>query len=93
MSRTRGRGNGEGSQYPVPGGWRGYAWVTGPDGIRRRKYVKATTYEAAQAAWLKLREEPSRGPVASDVPNLAEFLHYWLRDIVKPNLAPKTCEK
>jgi integrase len=93
MSRGRGRGNGEGSLYPVPGGWRGYAWVTGPDGIRRRKYVQATTYEAAQAAWLKLREEASRGPVASDVPNLAEFLQYWLRDIVQPNLAPKTCEK
>jgi integrase len=92
MSRGRGRGNGEGSLYPVSGGWRGYAWVTGPEGIRRRKYVKATTYEAAQAAWLKLREEASRGPVASDVPNLAEFLHYWLREIVKPNLAPKTCE-
>ncbi len=93
MSRGRGRGNGEGSLYPVPGGWRGYVWVTGPDGIRRRKYVKATTYEAAQAAWLKLRARADSGPVASNLPKLAEFMADWLREVVRPNLAPKTYEK
>ena len=93
MTRGRGRGNGEGSLYPVPGGWRGYVWVTGPDGIRRRKYVKATTYEAAQAAWLELRTKAARGPVASNLPKLADFMADWLREVVKPNLAPKTYEK
>ena len=81
MSRGRGRGNGEGSLYPVPGGWRGYVWVTGPDGIRRRKYVKATTYEAAQAAWLELRTKAARGPVASNLPKLADFMADWLREV------------
>ena len=33
------------------------------------------------------------GPVASDVPALGKFLHYWLEEIVQPNLAPKTYEK
>ena len=93
MSRGRGRGNGEGSLYPVPGGWRGYVWVTGPDGTRRRKYVKAITYDAAQSAWLKLRSKAESGPIASNVPKLKEFIEYWLREVVDPNLAPKTREK
>jgi len=89
VSRKRSRGNSEGSIYPVPGGWRAYAWVTGPDGIRRRKYVKAVTYEDAQRAWLKLRAQADRGPVASNLPTLREYLAYWLSEVVKPNLAPK----
>jgi integrase len=90
MSR---RHNGEGSIYPVKNGYRGYVWCTNPSGERYRKYVKGKTYEEAQAAWFKLRDQASRGPVSSDVPRLAEFLDYWRREIVRPNLAPKTQEK
>jgi hypothetical protein len=36
------------------------------------------------------RDEASRGPVSSDVPKLSDFLSYWLKEIVQPNLAPKT---
>ena len=42
---------------------------------------------------MNLRDQASRGPVSSDVPKLAEFLGYWLEEIVEPNLAPKTYEK
>ncbi len=42
---------------------------------------------------MKLRDQASRGPVSSDVPKLSDFLAYWLKDIVEPNLAPKTYEK
>jgi Phage integrase, N-terminal SAM-like domain len=93
------RHNGEGSIYAVKDkngritGYRGYVWCTKPDGLRYRKYVKAKTYEATQKAWLKLRDQASRGPVASDVPTVAAFLQYWLDEVVRPNLAPKTCEK
>jgi integrase len=87
------RHNGEGSIYPVKGGYRGYVWCTNSAGERYRKYVKRTTYEDAQKAWLRLRDAAARGPVASDVPKLAEFLAYWLKDVVQPNLAPKTYEK
>ena len=93
MSRGRSRGNGEGSIYPVQGGYRGYVWCTNPAGERYRKYVKRKTYEDAQRAWLILREATNRGPVASDLPTLEKFLRYWLRDVVRPNLAPKTYEK
>jgi len=90
MSR---RHNGEGSIYPVRNGYRGYVWCTNPAGERYRKYVKGKTYDDTQQAWLKLREQASRGPVASDVPSLENFLIYWLKEIVQPNLAPKTYQK
>jgi hypothetical protein len=87
------RHSGEGSIYPVKDGYRGYVWCTNPAGERYRKYVKGKTYEDTRAAWLKLRDAASRGPVASDVPSLANFISYWLEEIARPNLAPKTCEK
>jgi len=90
MSR---RHNGEGSIYPVKDGYRGYVWCNRPDGTRYRKYVKGKTYDQTQAAWLKLRDEARGGPIASDVPSLEKFLGYWLDEIVRPNLAPKTIEK
>ncbi len=73
MSRGRARGNGEGSLYPVQGGYRGYVWCTSPAGERYRKYVKGKTYEDTQRAWLKLRDEASHGPIASDVPLSSSF--------------------
>jgi integrase len=93
------RRNGQGSIYPVRDshgrvtGYRGYVWCVQPGGERYRKYVKGKTYETAQRAWLKLSDEARRGPVSSDVPRLADFLLYWLSEIVQPNLAPKTYEK
>jgi len=90
MSR---RHRGDGSIYKVPGGYRAYVWCDRPDGTRYRKYVKGQTYNETRQAWFKLREEAGKGPVASDVPKLADYLAYWLDNIVRPNLAPKTCEK
>jgi hypothetical protein len=90
MSRHR---NGEGSIYPVPGGWRGYVWCTRPDGTEYRKYRQRTKYEDVRDALDKLREEAAHGPVASGAPKLADFLAYWLKEIVEPNLAPKTYER
>src|SRR6516162_539717 len=89
MSR---RHNGEGSIYPVKDGYRAYVWCTTPAGTRYRKYVKGKTYDQAQRAWLKLRDQASRGPVASDVPTVETFLLYRLKEVVRPNLAPKTYE-
>lgn len=84
------RGNGEGSIYPVAGGYRAFVWATRPDGTRYRKYVKRKTYEETQKAWLELRAKVRSGPVVSNVPKLADFLDYWLAEVVRPNLAPLT---
>jgi Site-specific recombinase XerD len=84
------RGNGEGSIYPVPGGYRAFVWATRPDGTRYRKYVQRKTYEETQKAWLDLRAKVRSGPVVSNAPKLADFLDYWLTEVVQPNLAPLT---
>ena len=39
MTRGRQRANGEGSIFPYRNGYAAYAWVTTPDGARRRKWV------------------------------------------------------
>lgn len=87
------RGNSEGSLYQSADGWRGYIWCDRPDGTRYRKYVRGKTYEEAQQNWLNLRVQANHGPVSSDVSKLAEFLAYWLKEIVEPNLSPKTYER
>jgi integrase len=87
------RGNSEGSLYQSEEGWRGYIWCTRPDGTRYRKYVRGKTYDEARQNWANLRDQASRGPVSSGVPKLEEFLAYWLKEIVEPNLAPKTYER
>ena len=83
------RGNSEGSLYQSGEGWRGYVWCTRPDGTRYRKYVRGKTHDEARQNWVNLRDQASRGPVSSDVPKIAEFLAYWLKEIVEPNLAPR----
>lgn len=87
------RGNSEGSLYQSGEGWRGYVWCNRPDGTRYRKYVRGTTYDEARQNWLTLRDQASHSPVSSDVPKLDEFLKYWLKEIVEPDLSPKTYEK
>ncbi|WP_327580644.1 site-specific integrase [Nonomuraea sp. NBC_00507] len=65
--------------------------MTTPDGGRKRKYVKRKTYEETRKAWLELHAKVQGGEtVASNVPKLADFLAYWLREVVEPNLAPAT---
>jgi hypothetical protein len=88
-SRPRRRGNGQGSIYPVDDGYRGYVWVTGPDGIRRRKYVKGHTYEETRDAWLALHSKAQQGIMRAATPTLGTYMAYWLTQVVEPSLAPK----
>ena len=66
MSR---RHNGEGSIYPVRGGYRGYVWCTSPAGGRYRKYVKGKTYEDTQAG---LAQAPGYGKPGTGCVRCAE---------------------
>ena len=84
------RANGEGSIYAYRNGFAAYVWVTKPDGKRTRKYVYGTTREFVHDKWLKLHQQAKAGPVATQVPTLAQYLTYWLAEIVKPHLAPAT---
>lgn len=82
------RANGEGSIFPYRNGFAAYVWVEKPDGKRDRKYVYGKTRDAVHDKWIKLHADAKAGPVATKVPTLAEYSKYWLREIVKPNLAP-----
>ena len=89
---TRGRANGEGSIFPYRNGYAAYVWVTTPDGKRRRKWVYGQSRETVHDKWVKLHAAARRGPVATSSPTLADYLAYWLREvIVQPDYAPLTC--
>jgi integrase len=92
MAGGRQRANGEGSIFPYRNGYAAYVWVTTPDGSRRRKWAYGKTREETHGKWLKLHESARRGPVATKSPRLAEYLAYWLREVVvPPSYAPLTC--
>jgi hypothetical protein len=70
-----------------------YAWVTTPDGERKRKWVYGKTHEEVHGKWIKLQTKATECPVPTEVPSLENYLAYWLREIVEPNLSPKTYER
>lgn len=84
------RHNGEGSIYPYRNGYAAHVWITTPEGRRQRKSVYGKTREEVHAKWLKLHEAARRGPVAPHSPALSDYLEGWLRDVVRPGLAPAT---
>jgi integrase len=89
----RKRSNGEGSIFPYRNGFAAYVWVTTPAGNRQRKYVYGKTREIVHEKWIKLHAEATRGPVVTKTPSVESYLTYWLREVVEPNLRPKTYEK
>lgn len=91
-AKSRRRGRGEGSIYRFRDGWAAYVWVTRPDGTRGRKYVYGATQEQVRGEWLMLHQQAIRGPVAKKPPLLRDYLDYWLREVVRPNLRAKVAE-
>jgi len=87
------RRNGEASIFPYRNGYAAYAWVTTPDGERKRKWVYGKTHDEVHAKWIKLQTRARQGPMPTTTPTLANYLTYWLKEVVEPNLAPKTSEK
>jgi len=90
MKKGSKRLNGEGSIYPYPYGFRAYVWGVTPEARRQRKYVTATTREAVRAKMLALQRAAANGPVATRTPTIEVFMAGWLKDMVRPNLAPTT---
>jgi integrase len=87
------RRNGECSIFPYRTGYAAYAWVTTPDGERKRKWVYGKTHEEVHDKWIKLQARARQGTMPTTTPTLATYLSYWLNEVVQPNLAPKTSEK
>lgn len=90
MTAKRSRANGEGSIYPYRTGYAAYVWVDKPDGRRARMYVYGQTRDIVHDKWIKLQSRASAGPVATKMQTLGDYLAYWLREIVEPNLSPAT---
>jgi integrase len=84
------RANGEGSIFPYKGTWAGYVWVTTPGGEYKRAWCYGHTRDEVHDKWLKLHAAAKRGPVVTKSQTLAEYLAYWLAEVVKPGLAPAT---
>jgi integrase len=84
------RANGEGSIFPYKGKWAGYVWVTTPGGEYKRAWVYGDTREEVHDKWLKLHTSAKRGPVVTKSQTVAEYLAYWLLEVVQPGLAPAT---
>jgi integrase len=84
------RANGEGSIFPYKGKWAGYVWVTTPSGERKRDWVYGDTREEVHDKWLKLHAAAKRGPVVTKSPTVAEYLAYWLAEVIKPNREDST---
>lgn len=91
MSSSK-RANGEGSIFPYRNGFAAYAWVDTPDGKRRRKYVYGKTRDVVHAKWLTLLKQAAARPVTTRAPKLKEYLTYWLDQVVRTSLKPKTAE-
>jgi integrase len=84
------RANGEGSIFPYKGKWAGYVWVITPSGERRRAWVYGDTREVVHDKWLQLHAAATRGPVVTKSQTIAEYLAYWLAEVIKPNREPNT---
>jgi hypothetical protein len=90
MTAKRTRASGEGPIFPYRNGYAAYVWVDKPDGKRARKYVYGQTRELVHDKWIRLHAQAKAGPVATSVPTVGDYLAYWLRSVVQPNLAPLT---
>ena len=84
------RQNGEGTIYPYRNGYAAQVFVVTPEGRRVRKTVYGKTRTEVQEKWVQLQTQSRSGPVTTTVPRVEEFAAGWLRDVVRPSLAPST---
>ena len=70
MSKRR---NGEGSIFPYRNGYAAYAWVTTPDGERKRKWVYGKTHDEVHEKWIKLQTRAKRRPGADHHANARQL--------------------
>ena len=59
MSKRR---NGESSIFPYRTGYAAYAWVTTPDGDRKRKWVYGKTHDEVHAKWTGCKARQAKAP-------------------------------
>src|SRR5580692_7240861 len=92
MRRGHRRANGEGTIYQRKDGrWEGAAFVLTTAGTYRRARIYAQTRDEARKKVMKLIQQSDQGvPVASVNWTVAEYLTYWLGQVVREDRRPKT---
>ena len=88
--RPRSRANREGSIFPYRNGCAAYVWVTTPAGERKRRWVYERTREETHDKWVKLQAKAAEGPMPTATPTVAEYLAYWLSEVIEPNREANT---
>ena len=89
-SRRRGRANGEGSIYPYKNGYAAYVWVTTSTGRKARKYIYGQDREKLYNEWVQLKAKAAKMPIPTSTPTVAEYLAYWLAEVIGPNREDNT---
>ena len=89
-SRRRGRANGEGSIYPYKNGYAAYVWVTTSTGRKARKYIYGQDREKLYNEWVQLKAKAPKMPIPTSTPTVAEYLAYWLAEVIGPNREDNT---
>lgn len=90
MSGGRARANGEGSIFPYRNGWAAYVWVTTPAGQKTRKWIYGPEREPLNYKWVQLKAKAAKMPIPTTTPTVAEYLLYWLEEVIKPNREDNT---
>lgn len=92
MSRShhRNRANGEGSIYPYKNSYAAYVWVITPTGQRKRKYIYGKTRNEVHDKWVQLKAKAAKVPIPTTTPTVAEYLTYWLAEVIEPNREDNT---
>ena len=99
MAARKDRGrlpNGAGSIYQRASDskWVGATYVLTTDGTRHRKVVYGASWEEAHTKLLAIQDRDRRGlPAPHDAPTVAEYLEYWLEQIVHVARRPATYAK
>jgi integrase len=87
------RANGEGTVYQRKDGrWEAAAYVLTPDGTRKRVRVYGATREEAGRKRAELIARDNRGIPTESGNKLRDYLTYWLDEVARHELRPRTFE-
>lgn len=93
MTNQHDREPDEGSFYQRGNGiWVGQYWAVEPDGTRARRFVSGRDETNTRTRWQQARERAARGalPAAEANQTVAQYLGYWLTEVVAPHRRPAT---
>jgi integrase len=84
--------NGEGTYYQRKDGrWEGAAYVLMPNGTYQRRRVYGKTDEEVRRKLTEIKSQSDQGiPAEATGWTVGRFLTYWLEQIVRPTLKPRT---